>query len=260
MPEPAERLAIAQVTPYAWESGHEVNRAIARVAERLTARGHRVAILAPSTSPDAVRRTARLLRDASGDGAALLGASGGADEAGGAPVLAIGEQLGPFTTGRGRALPVDVTRAIERAFERVGFDLCHVHDPWAPSVASAALRSSPALNVGTFHAPTERVVASQLARRLVQLVFGRLDARIASFEATAELMRRLVGGEYRTVLPAADPVRRTQRPAGAPLRIAAVDVEERGALRLFLRALRRLPEELAWEAVVFSRTGAIPTL
>jgi hypothetical protein len=38
------------------------------------------------------------------------------------------------------------------------------------------------------------------------------------------------------------------------------DREERGALRLFLRALRRLPEELAWEAVIYSKTGAVPTL
>ena len=45
-----------------------------------------------------------------------------------------------------------------------------------------------------------------------------------------------------------------------PLRIAFSDREERGALRLFLRALRRLPEDLPWEAVIYSKSGAVPTL
>src|SRR5262249_52363537 len=52
----------------------------------------------------------------------------------------------------------------------------------------------------------------------------------------------------------------TREPREGPVRIVFSDREERGALRLFLRALRRLPEELPWEAVVVSSTGAIPTL
>ena len=43
------------------------------------------------------------------------------------------------------------------------------------------------------------------------------------------------------------------------MRIAFSDREERGALRMFLRALRLLPEDLPWEAVVYSKSG-IPTL
>ena len=39
------------------------------------------------------------------------------------------------------------------------------------------------------------------------------------------------------------------------MRIAFVEQEERGALRLFLRALRRLDPGLAWEAVVHSERG-----
>ncbi|MDX6665781.1 MAG: hypothetical protein QOG68_1987, partial [Solirubrobacteraceae bacterium] len=147
------------------------------------------------------------------------------------------------------ALPVDVGRAIDTLFEAVEFDIVHVHEPWAPSVASAALRTSPYLNVGTFHAPTERVVSTQVARKLVQLVFGRLDARIASFGATAELMQRFFPGDYRVVLPGADAVKRT---ADGPPRIVFVEAEERAALRLFLRALRRLDPALAWEATVVS--------
>ena len=43
------------------------------------------------------------------------------------------------------------------------------------------LRHSRALNVGTFHAPTERLVATQVTKKLIELIFGRLDARLASF-------------------------------------------------------------------------------
>ncbi len=238
------RLTIAQVTPYAWESGHEVNVAIARTAERLAARGHRVAIVAPSASVSAVRDTKRLLREPERVWAG-----------GRTPTLAVGAEVLPGIAGRARAaLPVDVGRTIDELLERIPFDIVHVHEPWAPSVASAALRTSPALTVGTFHAPTERAVATQVARKLVQLVFGRLDARVASFGATASLMERFFGGEYRVVLPGADATERTARTDG-PLRFAFVDAEERAALRLFLRALRRLDPALEWEATVVSDRG-----
>ena len=66
----------------------------------------------------------------------------------------------------------------------------HVHEPFAPSASSAALRHSRALNVGTFHAATERLLSTQVARPIVKRLFGRLDGRTASFTATSELMQR----------------------------------------------------------------------
>ncbi|MHB1570222.1 MAG: histidinol-phosphatase, partial [Solirubrobacteraceae bacterium] len=58
---PAQRLAIAQVTPFAWEASNEVNAYVARVSDELAARGHRVIIIAPSESPALVRDTRRAL-------------------------------------------------------------------------------------------------------------------------------------------------------------------------------------------------------
>src|SRR4051812_27628545 len=233
-------LTIAQVTPYTWGADNDVNRQIERTSHELARRGHRVAIVAPSDSQTAVRETRRRLRD------------GRVWESGGPEVLAVSESLA--SAGKRAALPVDVTRAIEALFEAVTFDVVHVHEPWAPSVASVALRYSPFLNVGTFHAPTERIVSTQVARKLVQLVFGRIDARVASFQATADLMRRFFPGDYRLVLPAADAVE-PAREAGERVRILFVDDEERGALRLFLRALRRLDTDLPWDATVISARG-----
>ena len=107
--------------------------------------------------------------------------------------------------------------------------------------------------------PTEHVLATQLARRFVELLLGRLDARTASFAATAELMARYFPAEYRVVLPGADPSAAADRQAageGAPVQLLFIAEEERGALRMFLRALRRLQCDQPWQATVLSARGA----
>ena len=55
----------------------------------------------------------------------------------------------PFRRGGSVSLPLDVSRTIEELLERAELDFVHVHEPFAPSAASAALRHSRALNVGT---------------------------------------------------------------------------------------------------------------
>jgi glycosyltransferase involved in cell wall biosynthesis len=245
----SESLAIAHVTPYPWESGHEVNAYVSAVAGDLAQRGHRVLIVAPSSSGEGVREARRVVR---AGGEALFGEPGA-----GPRVLPVGEALPPLPgRTRARAMPIDVARTVETLFAHDLLDVCHVHDPFAPSVASAALRHSRALNVGGFHAPAERMVAAQVARKLVRLVFGRLDARVADYAATSELMQRAFPGSYRVIAPAAQ----AAPPAGGArgdgrARIAFVEEEERAALRLFLRALRRLEDDPSWEAVVVSDRG-----
>ena len=248
----SEPLAIAHVTPYPWGGGrHEITTYVERVTAELAARGHRVLIVAPSRSQDAVRETRAAIRAAREDPAALLPAPGAPPR-----VLAVGDAL-PDLPGAGRrvpALPVDVSRTIEDLLTIVPLDVCHVHEPFAPSTSSAALRHSRALNVGTFHAPTERLLSTQVARKVVSLVLGRLDARTASFATTCELMQRYFPAEYRVLLPGADPAPPRGDAAG-PIRIGFVDDEERAALRLFLRALRRLDASADWEVTVISARG-----
>jgi len=244
---PSAPRVIAQVTPFPWEDGHEVNRHIECVSAELAARGDAVVIVAPSRSAERVHRGRRAVRE------------GVRPLRGEVRVLAVGEAVGAPTglPPRRAALPIDVARTVERLLTDTRFDLCHVHEPWAPSVASTALRHSRALNIGTFHAPAERIVATQVTRRLVELVFGRLDARLASFEATRDLVARAFPGEYRVVLPGADVVDDLPaREPGSPVRIAFADDEERGALRLFMRALRHLDDGLPWEVVIRSARGS----
>ena len=103
------------------------------------------------------------------------------------------------------------------------------------------------------------MLSTQVARPLVEVFFGRLDARTATCGETADLMQRYFPGGYELV----EPGRRSlegawpgREPAGErPLRIAYCLEEERGALRLFMRALRRLPAELDWEAAVWLPDG-----
>ena len=246
----AHGLAIAQVTPFAWEARNDVNEYVARTSAVLAANGHRVLIIAPAESSAMVREGRRAIRTR---GDQLL------EDADGQPVvLGVGEVL-PFSGARRRAasVPVDVARTIEDALGSLALDIVHVHEPFAPSAASAALRHSRALNVGSFHAPTERILSTQLTRPLTRLLFSRLDARTASYRATRDLMQRFFPAEYQVITPGAQVIER----AGdeQPPELVMVATEERAALRTFLRALKLLPDEPAWHATVFSRRPlAIP--
>jgi predicted metal-dependent phosphoesterase TrpH/glycosyltransferase involved in cell wall biosynthesis len=245
-----EHYTVAQVTPYPWEQHHEVNEFVERLSDQLCARGHRVVVVAPSDSRELVREGRAKIKAARSDPAAVFA------EEGGASVLGVGQSI-PFRRGGSVALPVDVSRTIEDLLERVELDFVHVHEPFAPSASSAALRHSRALNVGTFHAAAERLLSTQVARPIVERLFGRLDGRTASFAATGELMQRYFPGDYTVIPPGADLVRR-EKDEGVPHIVLSAE-EERGALRLFLRALRRLPTELDWRATIWLREPAAAT-
>ena len=250
---PAARLAIAHVTPYPWGAGrHEITTYVQRTTAELAARGHQVLIVAPSRSSEAVRETRHAIGAARADPSSLL------PEPGAPPrVLAVGDALPDLPGGaqRAPALPVDVSRTIENLLTVLPLDICHVHEPFAPSTSSAALRHSRALNVGTFHRPTERLLSTQVARKVVSLVLGRLDARTASFGATRELMQRFFPAEYRVLQPGADAAAPRVPSADGCVRFGFVDDEERPALRLFLRALRRVDPNARWEATIVSARG-----
>jgi hypothetical protein len=202
-PMASARFSIAHVTPYPWEDQeNEVNAHVLRVCTELSRRGHRAIVLAPSHSQERVRESRRTLRAGRSDPQSLLD---GTDQ--GTPrVFAVGEVLdlqARASSDRSRrripAPPIDVARTLEELLSTVALDFVHVHEPFAPSTSNAALRHSRSLNVGSFHSPTERLLSTLVARRFVETFLGRLDARTASFSATAELMARHFPGDYRLV-------------------------------------------------------------
>ena len=85
---------------------------------------------------------------------------------------------------------------VKRMLKSRPLDIVHVHDPFAPSAPSAALRHSFSLNVATFHAPQERVLSTQVARPFVEIFFGRIDARTVTRPETAELLERFFPAGY----------------------------------------------------------------
>jgi glycosyltransferase involved in cell wall biosynthesis len=242
-----QSLAIAQVSPHPWGKRHEINEFVARTSNELASRGHRVLIVAPSDSRKAIRESRRLIREAQARGGTLWRSEN-------PRVIAIGQSI-PLPSGprrRPAPLPVDVSGALERLLGSVPLDLVHVHEPFAPSTGSAALRHSQSLNVATFHEPVERVLSTQVARMLVEVFFGRIDARTASNEATGDLLQRFFPGQYELITPGAEVAEPAlDPPSPGRVRIVHCAEEERGAMRLLLRALRRLPDDLDWEGVIW---------
>jgi glycosyltransferase involved in cell wall biosynthesis len=241
-------FSIAQVTPWPWEHHHEVNRFVERLSDELCVRGHRVVVVAPSDSRELVREGRATVERLGSDPDAVWA------EPGCAAMVAVGQSL-PFRRGGSVSLPLDVSRTLEELLDRTELDFVHVHEPFAPSASSAALRHSRALNVGTFHSTTERFVSTQVGRRVVERLFGRFDGRTASFAATRDMIERYFPGEYRVIRPGADLLHRPGTEDGPPEIVFSAE-EERGALRLFLRALRKLPSELDWRATIWLRDPA----
>jgi predicted metal-dependent phosphoesterase TrpH len=101
-----------------------------------------------------------------------------------------------------RVLRLTTGDPVKRRLSGEELDIVHVHEPFAPSVSSAALRHSFSLNVATFHAPQERVLSTQVARPLVEVFFGRLDARTVTSAATGELLERYFPASYDLFEPA----------------------------------------------------------
>ena len=249
---PEQRLAIAQVSPFALETRTDVGEYVNRLSAELHRRGHRVLVVAPSHSTELVSESREALR---------AGTETLLERADHAPVvLGVGEVL-PFSPTRRRqaSLPVDVARTLEQALSTLPLDIVHVHEPFAPSASSAALRAARSLSVASFHNPTERALSVQLGRQLSERLFSRIDARVTSSEASRTLMQRFFPAEYHVVTQAADPIAHTKSPGGlaasgahAPLHMVLVADEERGALRTFLRALRLMPTEAQWRATIWS--------
>ncbi|HEX5527588.1 MAG TPA: PHP domain-containing protein [Solirubrobacterales bacterium] len=96
-------------------------------------------------------------------------------------------------------LRIKTADPVRRLLKGRELDIVHVHDPFAPSAPSAALRHSFSLNVATFHAPQERVLSTHVARPLVEIFFGRIDARTVTGAETAQLLERYFPGHYEQI-------------------------------------------------------------
>ncbi len=239
-------LSIVQFTPFPWSERGGINEYTRRVSEELARRGHSVVIAAPSGGRGGVAETKKALAGLGDDPDALF-APGEEPR-----ILSMGGGVKIPRAGKRQApVSVDMGNRIEALLGQGRFDIVHVHDPFVPGFSSNALRNSFSLNVGTFHETEERPFATQFARPLLEIFFGRLDARTVSSKASARLLNRYFPGSYEITHPGIDPLP-TVGSEVPPLKIAFSEREEPGALRLFLRALRRLPSGLDWTATIYA--------
>ena len=118
------------------------------------------------------------------------------------PVTEFADRVSEQLERRGHeVLRLSTGDPVKKLLGSTPLDIVHVHEPFAPSVSSAALRHSFSLNVATFHAPQERVLSTQVARPLVEIFFGRIDARTVTRPETAELLDGYFPASYELVEP-----------------------------------------------------------
>ncbi|MFL5920680.1 MAG: glycosyltransferase, partial [Gaiellaceae bacterium] len=231
-------LRVCLVTPFAWSRPHDVNEHVAGIAQELRALGHEVTVLAPST------RAADLL---AGRRALLDG--------GGGDVIALGPAV-PVSRRSRIGVPVGVRANLSLALARGDYDVVHGFEPGLPSLSYLALRDARAFTVATFVSPERLGYPPGRAQR--ERLLARLDALIATSEATAEAAAERLPGDYGVVSAGVD--LELFRPGGArKLVVFEWRPGERPLVRAVVRALRQLPD---WE-LVFLRTKPLagrPTL
>jgi hypothetical protein len=235
---------IGMVTPYAWTVPGGVNQHIAALAERFTAMGHRVTIIAPSDDKVALRQARDRVRSVLLDERSTIFDD---DE----PYPRHFFAGGTYTVRHNRAVsviaaPLDLISNIDVLLEAEDLDLLHVHEPFVPSLGWTALRHARCPMVATFHANSERFLGYWVTRPFLKRYFDAFDATVAVSRAARDTAAKYFEGYYNIIPSGVDlacfsPTAAPRRPG--PLRVLFVGAgSRRKGLRVILRALRRLAD------------------
>jgi len=219
-------LRICLVTPFAWSQPHDVNEHVAGAAAALRELGHEVSVLAPSN------RAADLL---AGRRALLDGAR--------RDVIALGPAV-PISRRSRIGLPVGVRANLALALARGDFDVVHGFEPGLPSLSYLALRDARSLAVATFFSLERLGYPPGKAQR--KRLLARVDALLATSEATAEAAALRFPGEFRQVPIGVDTELFTHGPK-RELVVCEWRTGERPLTRAVVSVLKELPD---WELVL----------
>jgi phosphatidylinositol alpha-mannosyltransferase len=218
-------LRICLVTPFAWSQPHDVNEHVTGLAKELRELGHSVTVLASSNRA----------RDLAAGRRALLD---GLD----AEVVALGPAV-PISRRSRIGVPVGARANLSLALALGRFDIVHGFEPGLPSLSYLALRDAQAMTVATFLNSERLGYPPGRAQR--DRLLGRVDALVATNEATAEAAAIRFPGQYHVVSEGVDPALfRT----GDKRKLIVLEwrPNERALLRGVFRALEELPD---WELV-----------
>jgi predicted metal-dependent phosphoesterase TrpH/glycosyltransferase involved in cell wall biosynthesis len=178
-------MRICLVTPFSWSQPHDVNEHVAGVARELRALGHSVTILASSNRAKELAAGRRALLD-------------GLD----AEVVALGPAV-PISRRSRIGVPVGARANLALALELGRFDVVHGFEPALPSLSYLALRDAPGLTVATFLSSERLSYPPGRAQR--DRLLARLDALVATSEATAEAAAARFPGHYDVISEGVDP-------------------------------------------------------
>jgi hypothetical protein len=216
-------LRVCMVTPFAWSRPHPVNEHVSAGAEALTALGHEVVVLAPSTRATDLAEGRRALRRLEREGRPLAG------------TVAVGPAV-PVSRRSRLGVPVGVRANLTLALSADHFDLVHAHDPALPSLSYLALRHGRGLTVATFHSAERLGYPPGKAQR--ERLLARTDALTATSEAVAAAAALRFPGDYR-ILPLGVDAPGSAEPRDRFVLEWRADESER--LRAGIRAVADLP-------------------
>jgi predicted metal-dependent phosphoesterase TrpH/glycosyltransferase involved in cell wall biosynthesis len=219
-------MRLCLVTPFSWSQPHDVNEHVAGVAKELRKLGHSVTVLASSNRAKELAAGRRALLD-------------GLD----ADVVALGPAV-PISRRSRIGVPVGARANLSLALELGRFDVVHGFEPGLPSLSYLALRDAAALTVATFLSPERLSYPPGRSQR--DRLLARLDALVATSEATAEAAAARFPGHYDVISEGVDPD--LFRP-GRKRNLIVLEWRptERPLLRGVLRELAEIP---GWELVL----------
>ncbi|WP_157253294.1 glycosyltransferase family 4 protein [Nonomuraea typhae] len=216
-------MKVGIVCPYSWDMPGGVKQHIDDLAQALIAQGHEVSVIAPAADDD---------------------------------------ELPPYVTGAGRAMPVPyngsvarmsfgfISAARVRRWVRDGdFDVLHIHEPLIPSLGVLACWAAKGPIVATFHASFTRSRAIAVAEPLLRSALEKLHGRIAVSDAARKSLVEQFGGDT-VLIPNGVTVARYAEaeplegwgPDGATIGFLGRVDEERKGLPILLEALKSIPE------------------
>lgn len=229
-------MKIALVSPYDWSYPGGVRSHIEHLAAELRVRGHHVRILTPAS-----------------------GLAGREVEYG---IYKLGTAMPVHFNGSVAriALTPPVKYDLPRIMEREGFDVVHVHEPFASALTVAALKFANQrriATVATFHASSNRrtspaVMAYALTSPFLRPSFAQIDGAIAVSEAAREHVARFFEADF-TIIPNGIDL---ERYSGKAPRLPQFDddkrnvlflsrMEPRKGLRYLLKAIPLVREQTA---------------
>ena len=167
-------MKIGLVSPYDYAYPGGVMAHIFHLSQHLIASGHEIKIIAPLTSPPAILDKG---------------------------FIRLGRSV-PVPTGGSMArisLSVWLEPRIKRLLAEEGFDIIHLHEPFAPVIPLYILRLSNAVNVGTFHAFHGSGRLYRLSKYALRRYHEKLDGRIAVSIPALSMVSRHFPGDYRVI-------------------------------------------------------------